>query len=145
VWQQERHTARQLSHTSSPKNNENVSDKARKHGEVTLLIIPNINTESTRQRTNITTGFTRPITISLGCYHDHEIEMKETGNFHARHVGYDIIKHFNAICRHFILNFYRKRWKTCILRKELLDHKLLMTTDVTTIASDFYLTLQKCV
>ena len=40
--QRENYFPSYLMHTSPPKNNENISDKTRKHGKVTLLRIPNI-------------------------------------------------------------------------------------------------------
>jgi len=58
------------------------------------------------------------------------------------HVKYDIIKHFAAFCAQFVF-FHLKRQKTHSFTQKWLDHLLLMTSYLVTIAADSHQTCIK--
>ena len=63
--------------------------------------------------------------------------------FYAGHVEYDIVKHFAASVDIFFLHFSpKKSKKTSLFLQKWLDHLLLMTSHLVTIATD---SLQTCV
>ena len=68
--------------------------------------------------------------------------MKKLEIVNASHVKYDMIKHFAAFCVQFVL-FSPKKGDKHSFTQKWLDHLLLMTSYLVTIATDSHLTCVK--
>ena len=87
----------------------------------------------------------RHIGRHLGFYRKLEIakRRKKLEVFDAGHLEYDIIKHFAAFCLHFCIFHIKRVKKQEFFFKKWLDHLLLMTSYLVTIATDSHQTCVK--
>jgi len=91
-----------------------------------------------------------PVTSSnigrhLGFYQKLEIikKRRKLEIFNASHVKCEIIEYFAVFYVQFMIFFTSKRWKTHSLTQNWLDHLLLMTSYIVTIATDSHQTYPK--